>query len=183
MQLFRGVNRLISMEIKRIEMLIYVVRGQRVMMDRDLAALYGVKTGALNRAVSRNMERFPGHFMFQLSAAETRNWISQIVISNSGLKMGQRKLPYAFTEQGVSSLSAVLRSKRAIRVYIEIIDAFVSMRRALGANKKLAERMEKAEKKLGEHEGHIGTLFEEIEALSKPQAGPKRNIGFSGDGG
>jgi hypothetical protein len=128
------------MEITRIGMLIYVVRGQRVMMDRDLAALYGVKTGALNRAVSRNMERFPAHFMFQLNAAETRNWISQIVISNSGLKMGQRKLPYAFTE-----------------------------------------RMEKAEKKLGEHEGHIGTLFEEIEALSKPPAGAKRNIGFVGD--
>ena len=73
MQLFRGVNRLISMEIKRIEMLIYVVRGQRVMIDRDLAALYGVTTGNLNKAVSRNLERFPGHFMFQLSAAETKN--------------------------------------------------------------------------------------------------------------
>lgn len=151
------------------------------MMDRDLAALYGVKTGALNQAVSRNLERFPEHFMFQLTAAETKNWISQIVISNSGLKMGQRKLPYAFTEQGVSSLSAVLKSKRAIRVYIEIMDTFVSMRRAIGSNKKLAERMEKAEKQLGEHEGQIGTLFAEIEALSKPSTGPKRNIGFAGE--
>jgi len=95
--------------------------------------------------------------------------------------MGQRKLPYAFTEQGVASLSAVLKSKRAIRVYIEIMDAFVHMRRVLGTNKKLAERMEKAEKRLSEHESHIGTLFEEIEALSNPSTGPKRNIGFAGD--
>ncbi|MBI2386232.1 MAG: ORF6N domain-containing protein [Elusimicrobia bacterium] len=168
------------MEITKIGMLIYVVRGQRVMMDRDLAALYGVKTGALNQAVSRNMERFPEHFMFQLTAKETENWISQIVISNSGLKMGQRKRPYAFTEQGVSSLSAVLRSKRAIRVYIEIIDAFVSMRRVLGNNKKLAQRMEKAEEQLSRHEGEINTLFEDIEALSNPSTGPKRSIGFSG---
>lgn len=95
--------------------------------------------------------------------------------------MSLRLRPYAFTEQGVSSLSAVLKSKRAIRVYIEIMDTFVHMRRVLGANKKLAERMEKAEKKLSEHEGHIGTLFEEIEALSKPSTGPRRNIGFSGE--
>ncbi len=169
------------MEITKIGMLIYVVRGQRVMMDRDLAALYGVKTGALNQAVSRNLERFPERYMFQLSATETKNWISQIVISNSGLKMGQRKLPYAFTEQGVASLSAVLKTKRAIRVYLEIMDTFVSMRRVMGNDKKLAERMEKAEKKLGEHEGHIGTLFAEIEELSNPKTGPKRNIGFAGE--
>lgn len=181
MQLFRGVSRIVSMEITKIGMLIYVVRGQRVMMDRDLAALYGVKTGALNQVVSRNPERFPEHFMFQLSAAETRNWVSQIVIPNSALKMSLRLRPYAFTEQGVSSLSAVLKSKRAIRVYIEIIDAFVSMRRVLGNNKKLAQRMEKAEAQLSRHEGEINTLFEEIEVLSNPSTGPRRNIGFSGE--
>lgn len=181
MQLFRGVNRLVSVDIAKIGMLIYVVRGQRVMMDRDLAALYGVQTGALNQAVSRNRERFPEDFMFQLSLKETENWISQIVISNPGLKMGQRKLPYAFTEQGVASSSGVLKSKRSIRVYVEIMRAFVSMRRVIGSNKKLAERMEKAEKKLSAHEGQIGTLFEEIEALSNPPAGPRRNIGFSGE--
>ncbi len=159
-------------------MLIYVVRGQRVMMDRDLAALYGVQTGALNRAVSRNPDRFPGDFVFQLTVKETENWISQIVISNPGLKMGQRRLPYAFTEQGVASLSGVLKSRRAVRAYVEIMRAFVNMRRMLGADKKLAERMDRAEKKIGEHEGHIVTLFEEIEALTSPSSGPKRRIGF-----
>lgn len=182
MQLFEGVNRLVSMEITKIGMLIYVVRGQRVMIDRDLAALYGVTTSNLNKAVSRNPERFPGHFMFQLSAVETRNWVSQIVIPNSALKMSLRLRPYAFTEQGVSSLSAVLKSKRAIRVYLEIMDAFVSMRRVLGNNKKLAQRMEKAEEQLSRHEGEISTLFEEIEALSNPSTGPRKNIGFSGEG-
>lgn len=103
--------------------------------------------------------------------------------SNLGVKMGLRWAPYAFTEQGVASLSGMLRSKRSRRVYVEIMRAFVNQRRALGVSKKLAERMEKAEKDLRRHDGEIGTLFEEIEALSKPPTGPKRNIGFSGDGG
>lgn len=168
------------MDISRIGSLIYVVRGQRVMLDRDLAALYGVQTSALNQAVSRNLERFPEDFMFQLSPAETRNWISQIVISNSGLKMGLRKFPYAFTEQGVAMLSGVLKSDRAVRVNIEIMRAFVGLRRALGANKKLAERVEKVEKRLETHEGAIRTVFEEIERLTEAPEGPRRNIGFSG---
>ncbi len=162
-------------------MLIYVVRGQRVMMDRDLAALYGVGTKALNQGVRRHRDRFPHDFMFQLSAIETRNWKSHIVTSNSRARMGLRKRPLAFTEQGVAMLSGVLKSEGAVRVNIEIMRAFVSMRRVIGNNKKLAERMEKAERKLGEHEGHIGTLFEEIEALSNPPVGPRRNIGFSGE--
>jgi hypothetical protein len=170
------------MEITQIGMLIYVVRGQRVMMDRDLAALYGVPTKALNQAVRRNPECFPGDFMFKLSPIETRNWRSQIVTSNLGAKMGLRWAPYAFTEQGVASLSGMLRSKRSRRVYVEIMRAFVSQRRALGGSKKLAERMEKAEKDLSRHDGEIGTLFEDIEALSNPSTRPKRNIGFSGEG-
>lgn len=181
MQLYWGVDRLISMEIKRIEMLIYVVRGQRVMMDRDLAALYGVRTRILNRAVRRQAGRFPPDFMFQLTSVETKNWKSQFGTSNPAVLMGLRKRPLAFTEHGVAMLSGILNSERAIRMNIEIMRAFVSLRRAIGADKKLAERMEKAEKKLGEHEGHIGTLFEEIEALSKPSTGPRRNIGFSGE--
>ncbi|PIR15564.1 MAG: hypothetical protein COV48_13650 [Elusimicrobia bacterium CG11_big_fil_rev_8_21_14_0_20_64_6] len=90
-------------------------------------------------------------------------------------------MPNAFTEQGVAMLSSVLKSKRAVQVNIEIMRAFVTMRLVLGTNKKLAERMEKAERRLGEHDGHIGTLFEEIEALSNPTTGPRRSIGFSGD--
>jgi hypothetical protein len=167
------------MEIAKIGTLIYVVRGQRIMLDRDLAALYGVQTGVLNQAVRRNRERFPDDFMFQLTVEETRNWISQIVISNSGLKMGLRKLPYAFTEQGVAMLSGVLKSGRAVRVNVEIMRAFVSLRRALGANKKLAERMEKVEKRLGQHEGAIRSVFEEIQRLTQASTGPRRSIGFA----
>lgn len=166
------------MEIAKLGTLIYVVRGQRVMLDRDLAALYGVQTGALNQAVNRNRDRFPGDFMFQLSLEETRNWISQIVISNPGLRMGLRKFPYAFTEQGVAMLSGVLKSERAVRVNIEIMRAFVSLRRALGANKKLAERMEKVERRLGEHEGAIRSVFEEIQRLTASPAGSQKKIGF-----
>lgn len=160
---------------------IYVVRGQRIMLDRDLAALYGVRTGALNRAVSRNRSRFPDDFMFRLSLGETRNWMSQTVISNPGLKMGLRKFPCAFTEQGVAMLSGLLSSERAVRVNIEIMRAFVTLRRTLGANKKLAERMEKVEKTLSRHEGEIRSVFEEIQRLMAPPAVPRRGIGFSGD--
>ena len=108
MQLFRGLERLISMEITIIGTLIYVVRGHRVMLDRDLARLYGVRTKALNQAVRRQAGRFPSDFMFQLTAVETQNWKSQIVTSNPSAKMGLRKPPHAFTEQGVAMLSIVL---------------------------------------------------------------------------
>ena len=171
MELFSGVLRILDMEIQRIGALIYVVRGQRVMMDRDLAELYGVQTKVLNRAVRRNIDRFPEDFMFQLSAVETRNWKSQIVTSNSEVLMGLRKRPLAFTEQGVAMLSGVLKSGRAIRVNIEIMRTFVSLRRALGVNKKLAERVEKVEKRLEEQEGAIRTVFEEIVQLGAPQRG------------
>jgi hypothetical protein len=169
------------MEITKIGMLIYVVRGQRVMMDRDLAALYGVPTKVLNQAVRRQIDHFPSDFMFQLTDVETQNWKSQIVTSNLEVHMGLRKRPLAFSEQGVAMLSGVLKSKRAVRVNIEIMRAFVNMRRVLGNNKKLADRMEKAEKDLKRHDEEIGSLFEDIEALTEPSTGPKRNIGFSGE--
>ena len=115
------------MDIQIIQNKIYEIRGQRVMLDRDLAELYQVTTGALNQAVKRNVARFPSDFMFQLTDAETENWKSQIVITNS-IKMGLRHNPYAFTEQGVSMLSAVLRSSVAIQTSITIMRAFVAMR-------------------------------------------------------
>ncbi len=160
---------------------IYLIRGKKVMLDRDLAELYNVETKILNQAVKRNKNRFPEDFMFQLNTKEFENWKSQIVTSNLEAQMGLRKCPLAFTEQGVAMLSGVLRSARAVRVNIEIMRAFVSQRRALGVSKKLAERMEKAEKDLKRYDDEIGTLFEDIEALSNPSAGPKRNIGFAGD--
>ena len=115
------------MDIQVIQNKIYEIRGQRVMLDRDLAELYQVTTGALNQAVKRNVARFPSDFMFQLTDAETENWKSQIVITNS-IKMGLRHNPYAFTEQGVSMLSAVLKSSVAIQTSITIMRAFVAMR-------------------------------------------------------
>ena len=115
------------MDIQVIQNKIYEIRGQRVLLDRDLAELYQVTTGALNQAVKRNVARFPSDFMFQLTDAETENWKSQIVITNS-IKMGLRHNPYAFTEQGVSMLSAVLKSSVAIQTSITIMRAFVAMR-------------------------------------------------------
>jgi len=111
---------------------------------------------------------------------ETKNWISQSVISNPGLKMGLRKFPFAFTEQGVAMLSGVLSSERAVRVNIEIMRAFIGLRRALGSNKKLARRMEKAEERLSQHDGALRSVFEEIRRMTAPSTGPRRSIGFSG---
>lgn len=114
-------------ELTTIQSKIYEIRGKRVMLDRDLAELYGVTTSALNQAVKRNRERFPLDFMFQLTDAETENWKSQIVITNS-ITMGLRRNPYAFTEQGVAMLSAVLKSPVAVQTSIAIMRAFVAMR-------------------------------------------------------
>ena len=115
------------MELQTIQNKIYEIRGQRVMLDRDLAALYDITTGALNQAVKRNADRFPPDFMFQLTDAETENWKSQIVITNS-ISMGLRRNPYAFTEQGASMLSAVLKSPVAVQTSVAIMRAFVAMR-------------------------------------------------------
>src|SRR6516164_2893239 len=121
----------LPMSVQVIERRIYVIRGQKVMLDSDLAALYQVGTGALNQAVKRNRERFPEDFMFQLTAEELENWKSQIVISNPAARMGLRKRPYAFTEHGVTMLASVLRSGRAVRMSLFIVRAFVQLRELL----------------------------------------------------
>ncbi len=123
---------------------IYLIRGVQVMLDRDLAELYGVETKVLNQAVKRNADRFPLAFMFQLSDREFSDWRSQIVTSNSD-KMGLRRPPYAFTEQGVAMLSAVLRSKTAVAVSIQIMQAFVAMRRFMISNAEMFRRMDSLE--------------------------------------
>ena len=122
--------------IKGIESRILTIRNQQVMIDRDLAELYGVETKVLNQAVKRNRNRFPDNYMFQLTEPEFINWRSQFVTSNSD-KMGLRRPPFAFTEQGVAMLSAVLKSETAIQVSIQIINAFVSMRHFLQNNMQL----------------------------------------------
>lgn len=112
---------------------IYIIRGKKIMIDRDLAYLYQVPTMVLNQAVRRNLDRFPEDFMFQLTKTEMDNWISQSVISNSTLKQSLRKPPLAFTEQGIAMLSSVLNSKRAIQVNIQIIRIFTKLREMIGA--------------------------------------------------
>ncbi len=129
---------------------IFTVRGIQVLLDRDLAELYGVSTGALNQAVKRNSNRFPERFMFQLSEEEFKNWKSQIVISNlseATVRMGLRKRPFVFTEHGVAMLASVLRSETAVRVSLAIIDAFIAMRRLLIANAEVFKRIETVERR------------------------------------
>ena len=142
-------NEIVSQELsieKKIESEILVIRGQQVMIDRDLAELYGVETKRLNEQVRRNIERFPEEFCFQLNKDEFENWRSQFATSNSD-KMGLRRPPYAFTEQGVAMLSAVLKSEQAILVSIQIMKAFVAMRHFLQRNSALFQRLDFIEKR------------------------------------
>ncbi len=157
-----------------IEARIYLIRSKKVMLDRDLAALYGVQTKVLNQAVKRNIERFPDDFMFQLTRAETQNWKSQIVTSNPD-KMGWRKCPYAFTEQGVSMLSSVLHSPRAIQVNIQIMRTFTRMKQVLLDHKALWRKIDEMEKK---YDQEFQVVFEAIRKLLQPQAKKSKPIGF-----
>ena len=159
---------------------IYVIRGQKVMLDADLAAVYDIPTKHINQAVQRNMERFPSDFMFQLTENEEEILRSQIVTSNTPSKRGGRKYaPYVFTEHGVAMLSSVLRSDRAVQMNILIIRAFVKLRDLLASNKDLAARMEKLEARQTRHSSIIEILAEEIHALKAPPPLPKkRRIGY-----
>jgi phage regulator Rha-like protein len=154
---------------------IYFIRGMKVMIDRDLADLYGVETKAFKQAVRRNKERFPDDFMFVLTNQEVRNLGSQIVTSSWG---GTRYPPMAFTEQGVAMLSSVLNSKRAIDVNIAIMRTFVKMRGILANNKEFAGKLKKMEEQLAEHEEQFLVVFEAIKQMLKEEEKPKRKIGF-----
>jgi len=158
---------------ERIEKAIVLVREQKVMLDRDLAELYGVTTGNLNKAVKRNLDRFPPDFMFQLKQEEYESLRFQFGI----LKKGQHSkfLPYAFTEQGVAMLSSVLRSKRAVHANIEIMRAFVRLRQFLSAHKELKQKLEEMEMKYDEQ---FQVVFEAIRQLMTPPDPPRKRIGF-----
>ena len=163
---------------ERIVSKIYIIRNKKVMLDRDIAELYGVPTGALNQAVKRNIKRFPADFMFQLDKKEIENWKSQIVISNSE-KMGLRKLPLAFTEQGVAMLSSVLNSDRAINVNIQIIRTFIKIRELLTTNDALSRKIMELEKKYGSHDDKIKKIFTTLNLLLLDEkTKPKKEIGF-----
>ncbi len=152
------------------------VREERGLLDFDLARLYGVTTGNLNKAVRRNHDRFPADFMFQLTAEETKSLIFQIGISKG--QGGRRHFPYAFTEQGVAMLSSVLNSERAVKVNIAIIRAFVKLRQALETNRELAHKFSELEKRVGKYDEEIGAILEAIRQLMAPSEKPRREIGF-----
>ena len=183
--------------VERLERQIFLIRGQKVMFDFDLAELYQVETKNLNRAVKRNLDRFPDDFMFQLTKDEVENWKSQIMplslrfqIGTSNMRFqsgaaskedrgGRRYLPYVFTEHGVAMLSSVLRSKRAVQMNILIIRAFVKLREIISSNKDLANRMEKVENTQKKHASVIGLLADEIHKMKRlPAESPKEPIGF-----
>ncbi len=164
-----------------IEKRIFVVRNRQVMLDEDLADLYGVETKRLVEQVKRNIERFPGDFMFQLSKDEVAALRSQIVTSNNG-RGGRRYAPYVFTEQGVAMLSGVLRSKQAIAVNIEIMRAFVELRRVAVSYTALQERLDDLEwemsGRLDQHDEQLGHIFKALHRLMEPPPQEKRAVGF-----
>ncbi|MBF0293527.1 MAG: ORF6N domain-containing protein [Nitrospinae bacterium] len=159
----------------QVEQRIFLIRGQAVMLDAHLAELYGVETKALTRAVKRNIERFPGDFMFQLTKDEAENLRYQFGASSWG---GRRYLPYAFTEQGVAMLSGVLRSDRAIQVNIEIMRAFIRMKKALIVDKALARRMDAVEKTVTLYGQRVKVLSDLVRGMIEPPVKAKRKIGF-----
>src|SRR6266478_5839207 len=161
----------------RIVQSIHLLRGQKVILDSELAQLYGVATKALNQAVKRNRERFPDDFMFRLTAGETSELNrSQFVTLKRGENFKYR--PYAFTEQGVAMLSSVLRSERAVKVNIAIMRAFVKLRETLETNRELARKFSELEKRVGKHDEKIDAILEAIRQLMAPPTKPRREIGF-----
>jgi hypothetical protein len=161
-----------------IEHRIYLVRGQKVVLDADLAGLYQIRTSDLNKAVKRNPERFPADFMFQMTTGEAEALRFQMGTSNDAGRGGRRYLPYAFTEQGVAMLSSVLRSPRAIEVNIAIMRAFVRLRQILSTHQELAERLGQLEKQQDEHASHISMIWEAIQEMIDAPVPEKRRIGF-----
>jgi len=158
-----------------IESKILLIREQKVLLDKDLASLYGVATRDPNKAVTRNISRFPSDFMFQLTDSEFKNLKFQFGTSSWG---GTRKKPFVFTEQGVAMLSSVLRSERAVQVNIEIMRAFVKLREIISTHKELAQKLKELEYKIESHDEQITAIFDAINQLLTPSPPPARKIGF-----
>jgi hypothetical protein len=185
--------------VQQVESLIYLLRGQKAMLDSDLAALYGVPTKVLNQAVRRNLDRFPEDFMFQLSVEELQQMMRSQIVTSSDKKLKNRPKssviqpgmwsqivttsskrrhthsPYVFTEQGIAMLSSVLRSSRAVQVNIEIMRAFVKIRQWLASNADLSRRLDQMEKKF---DYRFKIVFDAIREMTKPDIAPRREIGF-----
>lgn len=169
-------------QVARVERLILEIRGQRVLLDQHLAELYGVRTKALNQAVSRNRSRFPQDFAFRLKKREWERLRSQTVTSKNGTRGGLRTVPRVFTEQGVAMLSSVLRSPEAVAMNIAIMRAFVRLRRSLAGSEELLRRLETVEKQVGAHDAQLRAVFQAIRKLIGPEpVPPRRRIGFEPD--
>ena len=168
---------------ERIEGHIHLIRGYRVMLDRDLAKVYGVSTGRLNEQVKRNKARFPEDFAFRLTKEEMRNWISQFATSNSAVRMGLRKPPYAFTEHGAVAAAFVLNSPVAVAASIQIVRAFNRLRRMALAHKDLAVALAELARKVRGHDEQFKIVFETLSELMTPPPDPpvkpRRQIGFA----
>ena len=154
---------------------IYYIRGEKVMIDRDLAELYNVPNKRLNEQVKRNIRRFPPDFMFRLTKKEYENLKSQIATSRWG---GTRKMPHVFTEQGVAMLSSILNSERAIRVNIQIIRVYTKMRKLLLTHKDILLKLEQLERKTGSHDEKIELIFNYIKELIQEKSEPRKKIGY-----
>lgn len=174
-------NTSIALPDEFIEDTILLIRGKRVILDHDLARLYGVATRALNQAVQRNLDRFPGDFMFQLTKAESEEWQhlkrlrSQNVILKNARGTHRKYLPYAFTEHGILMLSSVLKSQRAVQVNIQIMRTFVRLREMLASNDRLTERLDEMEER---YDAKFKVVFTAIRELMNPSAGKRKPIGF-----
>jgi hypothetical protein len=167
--------------VGKIESSILLIRGQRVMLDSELAALYGVTTKRLNEQVRRNLERFPSDFMFQLAAEEADSLRSQFATSKPE-RGGRRYLPYAFTEHGAIMAASVLNSPQAVKVSIYVVRVFVKLREMLATHKQLAGKLAELERKLQNHDGQIMALVEAIRQLIEPPPAPRRKpIGFASE--
>ena len=171
------MKELIPVEI--IEKKIYLIRGHKVILDSDLAELYGVETKRLNEQVRRNLKRFPDDFMFQLTEEEAESLRSQSATLKSGRGKHRKYLPYAFTEQGVAMLSSVLNSDRAIEVNVQIMRTFVKLREMLSSNKELVHKLTLLENRLEKHDAEIKAIFNAIRQLMvPPETKSKKPIGF-----
>jgi ORF6N domain-containing protein len=164
--------------IANLESTIHLIRGQRVMLDSDLAAIYGVSTRQLNQQLKRNRNRFPEDFAFQLGQEEFKALMSQFVTSNKG-RGGRRKLPWAFTEHGAIMLATVLNSAIAVQASVRVVRAFVRLREMVAANAQLAAKLEELERRFDSHDEAIANLFATLKQLLEPSEAPKRReIGF-----
>lgn len=176
------VNKKIILTEEYISQQIFAVRGEKVMLDSDLAKIYGVETRVLNQAVKRNRRRFPSDFIFQLTAKEFANLTSQNVTSSgkaeTGTWGGRRKMPYVFTEHGAVMLASVLNSEVAVEASIRVVRAFVKFREVVETHKQLAEKFQLLETKLGKHDKEIQMLFEAIRQLMQPVNEPRKKIGY-----